>query len=303
MGKIKDFFSKWFDEEVGLCILLFLVIAAVIIGVESLLFWIGGLFPSVENLGLTIDAILFMLLVLPAFIGAGLTNHRGNGNILVGLTAIMGIYISVVWYFHAGILVGCLVLLYMALWRLHKLEANLMWTCGGAYAYLLYCIGAYFAMIFNGLEPAINIYGIITLIIAAICILFMPVRESVCKTLKTTLMAKKKKKVEEVPDYIRKFRESYNRYQRNYAIIVFLCLAVVVAVWYFTNHFWGIVAFAFGYLSWIAYDEGASENCMDEYEYAYPKDGFRRMVKSWPWFFVLAILAFFFCNAYMPWLF
>ncbi|MBR3662403.1 MAG: hypothetical protein IKN67_03905, partial [Alphaproteobacteria bacterium] len=69
MGKIKIFFSKWFDEEVVLCILLFLVIDAVIIGVESLLFWIGGLFPSVENLGLTIDAILFMLLVLPAFIG------------------------------------------------------------------------------------------------------------------------------------------------------------------------------------------------------------------------------------------
>ncbi len=39
MGKIKDFFSKWFDEEVGLCILLFLVIAAVIIGIESQLIW------------------------------------------------------------------------------------------------------------------------------------------------------------------------------------------------------------------------------------------------------------------------
>lgn len=177
MGKIKDFFSKWFDEEVGLCILLFLVIAAVIIGVESLLFWIGGLFPSVENLGLTIDAILFMLLVLPAFIGAGLTNHRGNGNILVGLTTIMGIYISVVWYFHAGVLTGCIVLLYLALWRLQKIGADPFWTCGSACAYLLYCVGAYFAMIFNGLEPAINIYGIVTLIIAAICILFIPASE------------------------------------------------------------------------------------------------------------------------------
>ena len=177
MGKIKDFFSKWLDEEVGLCILLFLVIAAVIIGVESLLFWIGGLFPSVENLGLTIDSILFMLLVLPAFIGAGLTNHRGNGNILVGLTAIMGIYISVVWYFHAGILVGCLVLLFSAMWRLHKLGVDTFWLAIGVYSYVCYGIGAYCAMIFNGLEPAINIYGIVTLSVAAICILFIPASE------------------------------------------------------------------------------------------------------------------------------
>ena len=177
MGKIKDFFSKWLDEEVGLCILLFLVIAAVIIGVESLLFWIGGLFPSVENLGLTIDTILFMLLVLPAFIGAGLTNHKGNGNILVGLTAIMGIYISVVWYFHAGILVGCLVLLFSAMWRLHKIGVDTFWLAIGAFAYLFYCIGAYFAMIFNGLEPAIDLYGIIPLIVAAIGILLIPAFE------------------------------------------------------------------------------------------------------------------------------
>ncbi len=160
-----------------MCILLFLVIAVVITGTESLLVWIGGLFPSVENLGLTIDAILFMLLVLPAFIGAGLTNHRGNGNILVGLTAIMGIYISVVWYFHAGILVGCIVLLYLAIWRLNKVGADTLWLGCGAYSYLCYSIGAYFAMVFNGLEPAINIYGIIMLSIAAIGILFIPASE------------------------------------------------------------------------------------------------------------------------------
>ena len=173
MEKIKDFFSSWFKEEFWGLVVLFLIVAAFSIGVQSLLFWIGGLFLSVENLGLTIDAVLFMLLVLPAFIGAGLTNHRGNGNILVGLTAIMGIYISVVWYFHAGILVGCIVLLCSALWRLYKIGADHFWGLGGACAYLFYCIGAYFAMLFNGLEPAINIYGIVTLIITTICIWLM----------------------------------------------------------------------------------------------------------------------------------
>lgn len=174
MGKNKNFFNKWFNEEILWCILLFLVIAAFITGVESLLVRIGGLFPSIENLGLTIDAVLFMLLVLPVFIMAALTEFERNGDILVGLTAIMGIYISVVWYFHAGILVGCLVLLYSALWRLYKLGYNLMLILGGACVYLLYCIGAYFAMTANSLEPAINLYGIITLVVATLCVWFIP---------------------------------------------------------------------------------------------------------------------------------
>ena len=172
MGKIKNFCGKWFDEEIALCILLFLVVAAVITGVQSLLFWIGGLFPSVENLGLTIDVVLGVLLILPPFIAAGLTDHKGNGNIIVGLLAIMGIYVSVVWYFHAGILVGCLVLLFSAMWRLHKIGVDTFWLAIGTYAYLFYCIGAYFAMIFNSLEPAINLYGIIPLIVAAVCIMY-----------------------------------------------------------------------------------------------------------------------------------
>ena len=179
MGKIKYFFSKWLDEEVGLCILLFLVIAAVIIGVESLLFWIGGLFPSVQDLGLMLDAILGFVLVFPIFFGSAMSNYEGegDGNLFVGSLAIMGIYISVVWYFHAGILVGCIVLLCSALWRLYKMGVDTFWVFGGACAYLLYCIGAYFAMIFNGLEPAINLYGIVTLIIMTICILFIPASE------------------------------------------------------------------------------------------------------------------------------
>ena len=177
MKKIKNFCSSWFGEEFWELFIVVLVASAVSVGVQSLLMWIGGLCPSVQNLGLTIDAILFMLLVLPAFIGAGLTNHRGNGNILVGLTAIMGIYISVVWYFHAGILVGCLVLLFSAMWRLHKLGVDTFWLAIGVYSYVCYGIGAYFAMIFNGFEPAINLYGIVILIIAAICILLIPVTE------------------------------------------------------------------------------------------------------------------------------
>lgn len=178
MGKVKDFFGKWFDEEFWGFVVLLLIIAAVSIGFQSLLMWIGGFFPSVEDCGKLIDSILCMLLLLPAFICFGLgSDFKGSGNCLVGLLAIMGIYVSVVWYFHAGILVGCIVLLYSALWRLYKISADPLWTHCGASAYLLYCIGAYFALLFNDIEPAINIYGIVTLIIATICLWFIPASE------------------------------------------------------------------------------------------------------------------------------
>ena len=104
MGKIKDFCGKWFDDEFWELGLLFLVVAAVSIGVQSLIFWIGGLFPSVEDCGMLIDSVLCALLVLPLLIGAGLTEGEGNGNIIVGLLAIMGIYVSVVWYFQSALL-------------------------------------------------------------------------------------------------------------------------------------------------------------------------------------------------------
>lgn len=173
MEKIKDFFSLWFKEEFRGLVVLFLIVAAFSIGVQSLLFWICGLLSSAENCSMMTDTIFGMLLVLPPFIAAGSTKHKGNINIIVGLSAIMGTYISVVWYFHAGILVGCIVLLCSALWRLYKIGADPFWVLGGACAYLFYCIGAYFAMLFNGLEPAINIYGIVTLIITTICIWLM----------------------------------------------------------------------------------------------------------------------------------
>lgn len=169
MGKIKNFCGKWFGAEFGKFIFFLLGVNVISISVQRLLIWAGWL-----HCGMMLDTILGMLLIMPALIAFALTKHKGTGNIIVGLLAIMGIYISVVWYFHAGILVGCLVLLYSALWRLYKLGYNLMLILGGACVYLLYCIGAYFAMTANSLEPAINLYGIITLVVATLCVWFIP---------------------------------------------------------------------------------------------------------------------------------
>ena len=116
-------------------------------------------------------------------------------------------------------------------------------------------------------------------------------------------MKQKSKKVEEVPEHIQRFQKIYNRYQRNYTVIVCIGLAVVAAIWYFTNPFWGVVALAFGIWSWGWYEDGARENCIDEWEFAYPKDGFRRMLDSWPWFICFAFVAYIWCKRWMPWLF
>lgn len=172
--KIKDWLCNWLDEVFGQLVILICIMAAISIGVQSLLIWIAELFSSVYDCGVMVDAILGMWLMLPALGAVWLQNRKGAGNILVGLLAITGIYVSVVWYFYAGILVGCIVLLYSALWRMAKIGADSLWIYGGACIYLLYCIGACFAMIINGIEPAINLYGFIVLAVATLCIWGIP---------------------------------------------------------------------------------------------------------------------------------
>ena len=113
----------------------------------------------------------------------------------------------------------------------------------------------------------------------------------------------KTKKVEEMPEHIKRFKKVYNRYQRNYRIIVCLWIATAIAIGYFINFFWCAIAFCFGFWNWIWYEDGAKENCMDEYEFAYPKDGLRLMCKSWPWFAVIVTIAYFFVKRFMPYLF
>ncbi|MBR1648588.1 MAG: hypothetical protein IJ689_03205 [Alphaproteobacteria bacterium] len=98
------------------------------------------------------------------------------------------------------------------------------------------------------------------------------------------------------------FEKYYRRYQRIYNTIAVISFACVIAIWLMTGWFFGVVALLFVFWSFSWYDEGASQNCVDEYEYAYPEDGFRLMFKSWPWFVLMAGIAYFFCRN-MPWLF
>lgn len=97
--------------------------------------------------------------------------------------------------------------------------------------------------------------------------------------------------------------EKRQRYNRLYDTACMIGVATIVATFWFARCFWGFVMLAFVLWSFGWYDKGAEENCVDEYEYGYPKDGFRLMFKSWPWFIGFTIIAYFFCNHSMPWLF
>lgn len=113
-------------------------------------------------------------------------------------------------------------------------------------------------------------------------------------------MTKKAKKVEKLPPYIIRFRKLFGRYQLNYAIVVCLWIAAVIAIGNFINFFWCAIALSFGIWSLAWYEDGAHENCIDEWDDAYPQDGFRRMFNSWPWFLCIAFIAYICCKRWMP---
>ena len=112
-----------------------------------------------------------------------------------------------------------------------------------------------------------------------------------------------KEKDEEKPQNNAEFPEMHKSYQRNYTIIVCLCIAAIITIWYFINTFWGAVALTFGFWSWEWYEEGAQEESTDKRKHTYPKEGFRYMIRSWQWFIFLAIIAYFLCRIYLPGLF
>lgn len=116
-------------------------------------------------------------------------------------------------------------------------------------------------------------------------------------------MEKKTKKNEVQPPLIDRFRKICGSYRLKYTIIVCLSIVAVIAIWYFISLFWGVISLLFGVWSLCWYEDGARENCVDEWEDAYPEDGLRRMFCSWPWCAALVALIYFFCKIYMPNLF
>lgn len=158
MGKIKNFLNRWFDEEFWSNCFALVVLLVLSIGIQSLIFWFGG-----YTFGLLIDALLFVALVIwgkslvhadNTFVYKG-TNKKGWFCVSGLFLAVIAIYFSVVGiYLQALLGVSLIVFVFCGLW-LEKMQADtarLFFVLGLA---LIYCIGAYFAMFINSIEPPI----------------------------------------------------------------------------------------------------------------------------------------------------
>lgn len=98
---------------------------------------------------------------------------------------------------------------------------------------------------------------------------------------------KLKETKENKPDLENKlWLKAYRRYCIIYKLLVLLYIAFVYSVWSHAGKFYGVVAMFFGLWCWYWYEDGASEKCVDECEYAYPIDGFKRLFKTLPWFII-----------------
>lgn len=88
------------------------------------------------------------------------------------------------------------------------------------------------------------------------------------------------------------WEKDYRRYNRIYGIVWWCGVVLIALVWWLAGWKFGMAAMVFGLWSWLWYEQGSTDNCIDEFEYAYPQDGFRWMFKSWIWLAVLAAVGY-----------
>ena len=183
MNEIKSLFKPSYGVF-GAMLVGIIVAVAISVVLQSLLIWIGGLFPSVDkNLGVEFDGIVGMLLVFPIIFVAIFKNFDGNVSLLLSGLAIIGIYDTTVWFFNWIMLITFVAVLLFSLNNLDQTGCNKFVVHGIMCSYLIYCIGAYYAMIINGIEPVIDIYGIIFILLTALYIGFTSVSD-LCSKLK-----------------------------------------------------------------------------------------------------------------------
>lgn len=162
MGKIKNFLNRWFDEEFWSNCFALVVLLVLSIGIQSLIFWFGGYI-----FGMLIDVLLFVALIVwgkslihtdNTFVYKE-TNKKGWICVLCLFLAIIAIYFSVVGiYLQSLLALSLAVFVFCGIWlgRMNVDTNRLFFVLGLA---LIYCIGAYFAMFINGIEPPIDKSG------------------------------------------------------------------------------------------------------------------------------------------------
>lgn len=179
MGKIKNLLSC-FDEEFWSDVFALVVLLAISIGVQSLVFWFGGF-----TIGTLIDVLLFIALIVwgkslihadNTFVYKG-TAKKGWICVLCLFLTVIAMYFSVVGIYLRLLLAvsfAMFVFCCIVLERMNVDTARLFFVLGLA---LFYCIGAYIAMLVNSIEPSISRGGIALISLVMLYVWFKPAFE------------------------------------------------------------------------------------------------------------------------------
>ena len=185
MGKIKNFLSSWLNEELwGLCAG-FCLVALFTLCIQYFVFWFGNMIHTSERVGTYLDIglfIIWLIAIIPVINSADLfpikgTMEKGRINVVAVWLIVVGIYAYILSSVDFWILALCLVMLLCNWFMLEKLNADtglLSITVGAS---LIYCLSTYFALLFNGIEPATDTGSIITLLLVTLILWFKPAFE------------------------------------------------------------------------------------------------------------------------------
>ena len=138
----------------------FIFAVAVSIGFQSLVVWTGNLLPGEYGLG--IDALIGVLMVMPIFMGALISDDFSTFTVgmVIAMLAVVGIYVSVTLYFNWFLFVGAMALFIVTLIKMDRDCTKKFWLYAVWGGYLCYCVGAYYAQVLNGIEPVMDVTAI-----------------------------------------------------------------------------------------------------------------------------------------------
>lgn len=183
MGKIKNFFSKWLDEEFWKFYVFFFLVAAVFsIGIQHFLFGFGNSFHSVEHLGYYLDTGLLVLLAIitsPCLDSSVMFPYEGTrvlGTMCISAVCfgLFGVYVCLV---YASILALMIISIILLLWgwiALEKLKADTTPLLAYVSLGLIYALGAHYAMQLNSIAVEVEDAIIIILLILTLIFWFKP---------------------------------------------------------------------------------------------------------------------------------
>ena len=183
MGKIKNFFSKWLDEEFWkFYVFVFLVAAVFSIGIQYFLFWFGNSAQSIEHLGYYLDTgllVLLMIIASPGLDSSVMFPYKGTrvlGTMCISAVCfgLLGVYVYFVYANSLALVLISMMLLFWGWIALEKLKANTTPLLAYMSFGLIYALGAHYAMQFNGMAIAVEDAIIIILLILTLIFWFKP---------------------------------------------------------------------------------------------------------------------------------